>query len=510
MVNTFFENFCDNIAATEVATKDGLSYLSAATAVMRAHRPEFQFVDFDGKPYLTMLGGAVVAVDIATSATPVQRMWLPVMDAQNYAVPFASMTVTDINSARQRALVKAIACSYGVGMSLYMGYDGDGLQASQALGVTPDSYLAQVTPVVAVLRKSKARYVEWGVAIAAAKITDPAFHWNVVLWDGLPYRKVLGGLVVDVETTYRDKTLCMSLPVLDAAFKPISEQKATVMDWNKTVMRALTKCLAFNAGYGLSVYAGEEFDDVKETKPTRVEKKEPTVAATPSEPSPTLVGQTFPPLPTDTLPAEPTQEPTVTVVTVDTVVEKSLMPAEAAEVPTVEATATTQDTSGPKEKKATDTESVDTSDTANRFSGVMRKRYDDKGVPGLVGLFDAIKVSTKFSDEEKPTCYRLLTSGIASAFKSPLSAEDLADLFDNIRKHSAIEYLAQDNRDIVCAKLVRRSIESVLDDTDDQVLANVIMSLMDAGIASDKDDLARLALLANTPVETVDFVMSLV
>jgi len=52
---------------------------------------------------------------------------------------------------------------------------------------------------------------------------------------------------------------------MDNAFKPVPRDKATVFDWNKTVMRCLTKCIAFNSGYGLNVYANE-FGQMPETK----------------------------------------------------------------------------------------------------------------------------------------------------------------------------------------------------------------------------------------------------
>jgi hypothetical protein len=253
------------IPETEIASKAGLSYLAAATAMRLAGRPNVDFVDFNGKPYLECLGGSLVAVDISLPQHPVngiapkQRMWLPVMDRDNLPLEIAKTTTTDINNNRQRCLVKAIAAVLGHGMSVYLGDSGDGAKSAKKLKVTPETNLAEVEPVVATLKEGGAPYIEWNVGLAAARITDAGFHWNVVMWDGFPFREVLGSVMVDVDTTYQGKTQRLSLPLMDAAFNPIPAAKATVSDWNKAVMRCLTKNIAFNSGYGLAVYA----EDVK-------------------------------------------------------------------------------------------------------------------------------------------------------------------------------------------------------------------------------------------------------
>lgn len=523
-MKSFYQALSTQIQPTEIATRNGLSYLAAATALSLAGRPEVTFVDFDGQPFLAVMGGALVAVDLTVPGTThKQRTWLPVMDRDHATLSLDKAQSTDINNSRQRALVKAIACVHGDGMSLYMGHDGDGAKAIKSLGVAPESDLAEATPVVSTLKEAGAMYIEWGVAIAAARITDPTFFWEVVMWDGLPYRNVLGGMMVDVDTIYRGKRQRLSLPVYDAAFNQLPCENVTAFDWNKTVMRALTKCLAFNAGYGLSVYAGDEFGfkDAK-AKVKKVLNKAPIDLPTPAAPevdaepehAPSaecvaLANEVIAVAATPMLiePADAGLEHDVAVLEAEPLVVVSPV---AVTVLKTEAVATVEQTTvTEKEPVVSDDEAKEIADTTERFKEVMRKRYNEKGLIGLVGLFEAIQSSTKFKPAEKPTCYRLLTTGSIALLKEGTTLEELNSLLLKVREFNAMNFVAPDSRELLSAKLVRFSLEAALTDEDNNVMTVVITDLVAAGVALNGDDVIRLATLANIEQTTIDLVQSL-
>jgi hypothetical protein len=520
---SFYDAFGATINASEVANKNGLSYIAAATAMRLAGRPEVQFVDFDGKPYLEMLGGAVVAVDLKVpGSTLVQRMWLPVMDQDNQPLTLAKMKLTDINNNRQRCLVKAIAALTGHGLSLYMGHDGDGPAAVARLGITPETDLETATPVVATLKEGGAPYIEWNVGLAACRITDANFHWEVVMWDGKPYREVLSGLLVDVDTVYDGMRQRLSLPVMDAAFQAVPASSATVFDWNKAVMRALTKCIAFNTGYGLSVYAEEFGDDeskggkARKGSAAKPAKTEATAkAAAKAEPA------KADPAPADATPT-PAETPAETVAesqgeaAVEAKVDAAVDSASAAVEVTapVELAATTEaaapvqteasapaattatapaTTAAPTTVAATDSEAV------SRFRDVMRKRKEVNGVAGIISLYPALATSTKFAEEDKPACFAVLVTASASL----IDEANILDLLNALREYRAMDHLAIDNRDMVAAKLTSVMLTTACAAGDDALKA-APEDLVSAGVAQDVDDVLRLAALGNVPVETVD------
>ena len=260
MSNSFYNALSATIPANELEKKGDLTYLAAARAIERAGYPEFS----QDEPYTAMLGGAAVSVTLSG-----QKNWLPVMDASNTAVTVARITLTDANNTLMRCLAKAIFCTHGVGGSVFLGFDGDGPAAIKYLGVTPESDLKVATPIVSSL-KSGAQYIPWGVALAVCKITDPTFHWEVEETAGLPYQTLLNGVLVTVRTTYKGKSLSLSLPVMDGSYNAIPADKVDTFQWNTAVMRCLAKCVAFNTGYGLKVYAGDEFVVPTKTKAVTV------------------------------------------------------------------------------------------------------------------------------------------------------------------------------------------------------------------------------------------------
>lgn len=513
MAKTFFEAFGATINPADVADKNGLSYIAAATAMRLAGRPEVTFVDFGNKPYLEMLGGAVVAVDLKlpglSSDSPiVQRMWLPVMDQDNQPIELAKVKATDINNSRQRCLVKAIAAVYGDGLSLYFGCGGDGSKAVKMLGVEPGNDLETVQPMVAVLKDGGgAPYIEWNAGLAACRITDPTFHWEVVMWDGKPYREVLGGVFVDVDTIYDGMRQRLSLPIMDAAFNPMPAEKATVFDWNKTVMRVLTKNIAFNTGYGLPVYA-EEFGSDKEPKaskggrkatPAKTEAKaEPAAQAAATSTVAETAAATEATSGADAIEAEVAasvaaaagvpelngDEPPASVDAADAPAAGSLA-ADAA--PAV--TATSPGATAP----AADSEAVE------RFREVLRKRRAAGGVPGVISLFDALDTSTKFAVEDKPACFAVLVTSSAAI----IDGANILALLGALTKYEAMKHLALDTRDMVAAKLTSVLLTAACAEGDEALKA-APNDLVSAGVAQDVDDVLRLAAIGNVPVETVD------
>ncbi len=484
-MKSFYDALSSVIPATEIASKDGLSYLSAASAMRLSGRPEAEFVEFGDKPYLECLGGALVAVDLPVPGTDTrQRMYLPVMDRDNRSMKLDAVTVADINSNRQRCLVKAIATVYGDGMSLYLGADGDGSKAAKMLGVEPTTNLADATPVVATLKDGGGEpYIEWNVGVAVCRITDPTFTWGVVLWDGKPYRSLLGGVMVDVWTNYGGKKQVLSLPVLDGAFAPIPTEKATTFDWNKTVMRALTKCIAFNSGYGLGVYAEDLAGSKKKAdapKKADAKKAEPKAETKVTAPAPA-------PAPAVSTPAP---APAETKVTAD-----APAPAQAdvkAEAPS------------PAPAPAESTTAQGPTEAVERFKGVMQSRRASSGIPGLMTLFEALKVSTKFAEADKPSCYAMLVTGLAGLAEG----QDSYELVKSMTTYGAMVHVPADARDLVASRVTANYLAAALNDGD-EVLKGAPDALVQAGVASDLADLNRLAQLGSVPAATLDLLAEL-
>lgn len=493
MAKKFFDALSAIIPANEIASKAGLSYLSAATAMRLAGRPQVDFVDFDGMPHMACLNGALVAVDLALpDVEPVtaQRMWLPVMDQDNRAISSDKLSLCDVNNSRQRCLVKAIAAAFGAGLSLYLNCDGDGAKAAKILGVTPETDLAAVEPVVALLQEDNAAYIEWGVALAACRITDPTFHWNVLQWSGKPYREVLNAVLVDVETVYKGKSQVLSLPVMDGAFNPIPADKVTVYDWNKTVMRALTKCIAFNTGYGIRIYAeelgtnasvkvegGDKFSEKAAGKKAKADAKPAAKEAAKEAAQPAETPAADPVVAA----ADASATPSVPEVKVETKAEETKA-AVAAPTTTVE---------------------PQVPEFLAKFRGVIEKRREASQALGVIGLFDALAASKVYSAEEKPVCLGVLVSAAASL----VTQAEIKELVAKIGAYSAMNQVAADSLDLIGGKLVAISLAEGCAAGDNELLQSA-EALVAAGIAKDLADVQRLAVLGKVPAETIDLLLA--
>lgn len=271
---TFHENLQ---VSTEkhVETRDGLSYLSWAIALSLAGRPKHTPVIFGNNTYLPVFGGAVVAIDMDG-----QRTWLPVLDNRNK--PVAKPSSRDVNDTLQRCRAKAVAMVTGIGLSLYAGYAGNAEKFDRELGITPETDLATAKPISSEKGgSSKAAYLDWASALAAAKVTDPGFLWEVQFFPGVdrdtgeiinvPYLQSGDTFMVGVNVTYKGVAHTEWLPIMGVMQvqttrgpKKMDHQPLTnpdVFDWNRSIMRCLAKAIAVATGYGLGIYSGEDADD---------------------------------------------------------------------------------------------------------------------------------------------------------------------------------------------------------------------------------------------------------
>ena len=134
--------------------------------------------------------------------------------------------------------------------------------------------------------KGQFSYLSWPFAVAQLRLADPAAHWEVRRFDGLPYLNTELGFFVEVAVTVQGVTLSQIHPVLDHKNRPMLAP--TPFDINTSIQRALVKAIALH-GLGLSIYAGEDLPDLNDpgesTKATAAEPTKPTVTALPSRKS---------------------------------------------------------------------------------------------------------------------------------------------------------------------------------------------------------------------------------
>lgn len=134
--------------------------------------------------------------------------------------------------------------------------------------------------------KGQFSYLSWPFAVAQLRLADPAAHWEVRRFDGLPYLNTELGFFVEVAVTVQGVTLSQIHPVLDHKNRPMLAP--TPFDINTSIQRCLVKAIALH-GLGLSIYAGEDLPDLNDpgesTKATAVEPTKPTVTALPSRKS---------------------------------------------------------------------------------------------------------------------------------------------------------------------------------------------------------------------------------
>lgn len=294
------QDVSEHIQTHEGANGTELPYLPWAAGLGLAGRPAMSIVEFEGGNLSrSIFGGAAVAVELDG-----QRVYLPVQDGSFHALDYEKATARDIGDAHARCRTKAIAICTGIGLSLYAGFKGDGPAFAKAVGdVTPTMDLVKVPPMVSKKSRGKGAggndYVKWAASIAAAKLADESFRWTIEEREFVntetgevrmePYTKLGTGYAVGVTVTFKGATHTEWLPILGIVpvqtkngTKKLDNQPLlapTVSDWNKSVMRCLSKAVAVATGYGLSVYAKFDFTDseqgVKAPSSATADKAEP-------------------------------------------------------------------------------------------------------------------------------------------------------------------------------------------------------------------------------------------
>ena len=113
-------------------------------------------------------------------------------------------------------------------------------------------------------KKGGLTYLSWSWAWGEFKKACSDATYKVRTFDGKPYFKDTGGVIVFTEVTTGGETLEMWLPVMNHKNKAI--QDPDMFEINKTLMRCLTKNIAM-FGLGLNIYAGEDLQDTEPEKP---------------------------------------------------------------------------------------------------------------------------------------------------------------------------------------------------------------------------------------------------
>lgn len=271
---------------------EGMSYIPWARAHAMAGRPAHEVLTFQGphgpEPVRRLFGGTAVAVAVDAGGGKKQVSYLPVLDLKGKPVADGKETVRDVGDTIGRGIARAIAMTHGLGLSLYSLCEGDGVAYVDALCIDPATQdIASVAPLRDLKGKKdrdgnpvgrQTEYLGWHAAVAACRITDPEFTWEVVEFpqaDGssFPATKLGGvGWMVAVKITYRGQEHVQWLPIMGVAKvmtkqgeKPMDHQpipEPDIMHWHQAVMRCLTKGIAIATGYGIALYAKGDVEEV--------------------------------------------------------------------------------------------------------------------------------------------------------------------------------------------------------------------------------------------------------
>lgn len=279
-----------------IDTKEGkkeFGYLPWALALAIAERPTQEIVETaDGNLVHSVFGGGVVGVAQEVAQGITQVTWLPILNGANQAKPEAKITSRDVSDTINRCRAKAVAMVNGVGLPLFAHGLDDMTVFLRSLNVKPDSDLSTVEPHITTAPEKNGEFIDWPYAIAAARITDPEFSWEVVTRTVLnkdtgeigerPYFRMGTGWGVAVRVTYKGKAHCETLPIMGfvevetkSGLKLLDHQpllNPNCHDWNRAVMRCLVKAIALASGYGLSVYA--KTDNVESLHVDPMQRKE--------------------------------------------------------------------------------------------------------------------------------------------------------------------------------------------------------------------------------------------
>ena len=137
-------------------------------------------------------------------------------------------------------------------------------------------------------KKGGFSYLSWPYAVAELRLADPAAHWEVRRFDGLPYLATEVGVFVEVAVTVQGITLSQIHPVLDGRNRPLIAPNA--FDINTSIQRCLVKAIALH-GLGLYIYAGEDLPQPVATDAPAANdgpSSSPVKALTPNRTEPTI------------------------------------------------------------------------------------------------------------------------------------------------------------------------------------------------------------------------------
>lgn len=284
-----------------------LTYIPTARVIAAAGRPRQEVVRFaGGLPVRRIFGGGVVAVETETHAGPMARCWLPALDGKNQPIPFERLDSRDIADTITTARRKSIAMARGTGLGVYCKSGPttsftNGIDFVNEVGVAPEHDLSVIEPRIGMAERRP--YLEWPVALAAARITDPLFRWEVLEFESAdengeigqqPYLRVPGGYLVTVRVTYKgaehEETLAITRSEnrINAQGKSYvmhnvpAKENLTAAEWNTAVMRCLAKAVAMATGYGLSIYARASMEEMAAMIGS--DRSEPAAPASPTPP----------------------------------------------------------------------------------------------------------------------------------------------------------------------------------------------------------------------------------
>lgn len=128
-------------------------------------------------------------------------------------------------------------------------------------------------------KKNGLTYLSWAWAWSEAIKADPNANYEIVTFDGVPYKETPLGIMCYTKVTMLGTTRTMWLPVMDSRNQALKTEAyknskgynvpaADMFDINKTIMRCLVKNLAM-FGLGIYIYAGEDLpEELSDEKPT--------------------------------------------------------------------------------------------------------------------------------------------------------------------------------------------------------------------------------------------------
>lgn len=322
-VMTVFAELVAQDVGQHVKAIQGAKYLPWALSLGMAGLPAQKILTFTGANgsdtiVRPLFGGGVVAVSQKVGERD-QITYLPITDLKNVPIDLRLITAREASDTMNRCRARSVALVQGYGLSLYSSYQENGSAYSKALGITADTNLTRMAAVHDVkefrdkVTKKLLRtqnYLGWHAALAAARITDPAFHWEIVETsvqnevgqiESIPAMRLDGvGWMVGVAVTWKGTSHTEWLPIMgirkvmtNSGEKPLEHQALdtpNVFQWHSAVMRCLAKAIALRTGYGLSLYGGDhavgDHVDVPADEPMEVQGGSPeeNVSSTASAP----------------------------------------------------------------------------------------------------------------------------------------------------------------------------------------------------------------------------------